>query len=535
MTRSRPNFLLFVTDQQRADHLGCYGNGIVKTPHVDGLAARGLVFDRFYVACPICMPNRATLMTGRMPGANGVFTNGLPLPLETTTFVDLLRAAGYRTALLGKCHLQNMLPTPVDEATYPLRGAGEPPPASLREAHGRRIVGPEYERERADLWVENPGREIDTPHYGFDHVRFANLHGDGVHGHYTGWLAERHPDPDSLRGPANALPGGGYAAPQAWRTRMPEELYPTTFVAEETIAYLEDHARNGGARPFFVQCSFPDPHHPFTPPGRYWDLYDPDEIPVPPSHGVPHVDPPPFMRRLRDELAAGVAKRHRVHPYACTAREAQETIALTYGMISMIDDAIGRVLARLAALGLEDDTVIAFTSDHGDFMGDHGLMLKHCFHHQGLIRAPFLWVDPQGAAPARTDLLSGTIDIASTVLARARLAPYHGMQGFDVVAAACAGRTLPRLGMVIEEDELPINANVEAYTRTRSFVTGRWRLTLWPEGGVGELYDRDDDPLELANLWNDPGAQGDKAALLEAMARERIAHEDWTPRAKSCA
>ena len=195
MAESRPNFLLFITDQQRADHVGCYGNEIVRTPNTDGLAARGLAFDRFYVACPICMPNRATLMTGRMPSVNGVFTNGLPLPLEAITFVDLLRAAGYRTALLGKSHLQNMLPTLVDESTYPIRGPGESPPAALREAHARRTTGRDYERERSDLWVKNPGRQVDTPHYGFDHVRFANLHGDRVQGHYTGWLAERHPDP----------------------------------------------------------------------------------------------------------------------------------------------------------------------------------------------------------------------------------------------------------------------------------------------------------------------------------------------------
>ncbi len=532
---TRPNFLLFVTDEQRADHLGCYGNPIVRTRHIDSLAKRGLAFDRFYVASPICMPNRSTLMTGRMPSVNGVYTNGLPLPLETVTFVDLLRAAGYRTALVGKCHLQNMTATAVDESTFPVRGAGEPPPAALREAQARRIAGPEYERERSDLWVANPRRDIETPHYGFDHVRFANLHGDLVEGHYTGWLAERHSAPDSLRGPANALPGHGYAAPQAWRTRMPEELYPTSYVADETISYLEDHARDGGGRPFFVQCSFPDPHHPFTPPGKYWDMYDPDSIPVPPSHGARHVEPPPFMLRLQEEFAVGAAKRDHVQPFACTAREAREIIALTYGMITMIDDAVGRILSALSALGLDGDTVVAFTSDHGDLMGDHGLMLKHCFHQEGLIRAPFVWADPADPAAARADLLSGTIDIASTVLARAGLAPYHGIQGFDVVTAAREGRELPRRGMMIEEDDLPINANVEAYTRVRSFVTGRWRLTFWPDDDFCELYDRRADPLELVNLWNDPASRDDKAALLEEMALERIALEEWAPRSKFCA
>ncbi len=110
----KPNFLFFITDQHRADHLGCYGNPVVKTPNIDGLAARGTRFDRFYTATPICMPNRATLMTGRMPSLHGARHNGIPLSMNATTFVDIMRAAGYDTALVGKCHLQSIsggLPT----------------------------------------------------------------------------------------------------------------------------------------------------------------------------------------------------------------------------------------------------------------------------------------------------------------------------------------------------------------------------------------------------------------------------------------
>ena len=104
----QPNFLLIITDQQRADHLGCYGNPIVKTPNIDRLATRGTKFDHFYVATPICMPNRATLMTGRMPSLHGARQNGIPLSLNATTFVEIMRSAGYQTALFGKCHLQSI-------------------------------------------------------------------------------------------------------------------------------------------------------------------------------------------------------------------------------------------------------------------------------------------------------------------------------------------------------------------------------------------------------------------------------------------
>jgi arylsulfatase A-like enzyme len=104
---TRPNFLLFITDQHRVDYLSCYGHPVLKTPHIDSIAARGARFENFYVATPVCMPNRATLMTGRMPSAHGGRGNGIPLPLNSNTFVDALRAGGYATALVGKSHLQN--------------------------------------------------------------------------------------------------------------------------------------------------------------------------------------------------------------------------------------------------------------------------------------------------------------------------------------------------------------------------------------------------------------------------------------------
>src|SRR3954468_4449701 len=130
----RPNVLFFITDQLRADHLGCYGNRIIRTPAVDSLAARGVSFDRFYVASPVCQSNRATLMTGRMPSLHGVRYNGISLSLAANTFVDLMRAGGWRTALIGKSHLQNMtgMPTVVEKAALP---AGYlPPPPGFDEA-----------------------------------------------------------------------------------------------------------------------------------------------------------------------------------------------------------------------------------------------------------------------------------------------------------------------------------------------------------------------------------------------------------------
>src|SRR5205814_2626961 len=121
--------------------------------------------------------------------------------------------------------------------------------------------------------------------------------------------------------------------------------------------------------------------------------------------------------------------------FAVGAREAREAIALSCGMIAMIDDAIGRVLARLAISGFADDTIVIFTTDHGDFLGDHGLLLKGPAHYEGITHVPFLWAEPRGCAPRRTDVLAGTLDIASTVLDRAKVQPYNGIQGVILLPA----------------------------------------------------------------------------------------------------
>jgi arylsulfatase A-like enzyme len=525
-----PNVILFMTDQLRADHLGCYGNAIVRTPAIDGLATRGTAFDRFYVTCPICMPNRIAMMTSRMPSLNGCRHNGIPLDRDAVTFVDLLAAGGYATALIGKSHLQNMAGNPAQPHIFRPDVAGRAPPAEIADASRRRLAGPDYEVELIPLWRADPGRRVPQPYYGFEHVRFANGHSDQVEGHYTQWLQDRHPEPDRLRGPANALPENRRRGPQVWRTAMPEALYPTTYIEEMTVDFITERASAKDDRPFFLWCSFPDPHHPFAPPGRYFDMYDPDAIPLPPSFG--HVDPhePELARRLRRELAAGRAKTDTPKPFACSAEDVRQCTALTYGMISMIDASIGRILGRLRSLGMEQDTVVIFTSDHGDFMGDHGLMLKHGLHYEGVIRVPFIWCDPAtGETADRTSLGASTIDIGPTILGRAGLAPQNGSQGFDLMRYLRAKQEPPRFGLLIEEDELGSHLGSEEGLRTRTLIRDSWRLTLWEKMEGGELFDRARDPHELRNLWFDADYARIKAELIEAMLRETIRLSDTAP------
>lgn len=168
-----PNILLFINDQHRADHLGCYGNDIVQTPNIDALAARGARFDKFYVSCPICMPNRATLMTGRMPSLHGVRQNGIPLSPQATVFPRLLRAAGYRTGPMGKSHLQSISAKPVTTGPPVPDPARIQPPGDLAEARRGLWSDGRYDQELPTTWAGEQGFEPALPFYGFDEIALA--------------------------------------------------------------------------------------------------------------------------------------------------------------------------------------------------------------------------------------------------------------------------------------------------------------------------------------------------------------------------
>ena len=194
----RPNFLLIITDQHRADHLGCSGHPVLKTPNIDSIAANGTSFDRFYVATPVCQPNRSTLFTGRMPSLHGVRSNGIPLDMRASTFTEGMRQSGYATALVGKSHIQNMTSLPAMH-TRPDPKDGY---TSLREQIPEAFEADEkgnYGQEHPDTW--NPGEpyKIDLPFYGFEHVDLCTEHSDHVGGQYYVWFKQKRTDADDLR------------------------------------------------------------------------------------------------------------------------------------------------------------------------------------------------------------------------------------------------------------------------------------------------------------------------------------------------
>ena len=512
MNERRPNFILFVTDQQRADHLGCYGHPVLRTPAIDGLARRGVAFDNCHVASPVCMPNRASLMTGRMPSLHGVRMNGIPLSTDAVTFVDLLRDAGYRTALIGKSHLQNFTAQPAYAAARTGRSGFHRAGGRLAEASRHDYRAPAYRQEAPS----SPSAA--APFYGFDHVDLVTGHGDACGGDYARWLSGREPDADRLLGPENQLPHE-YVCPQAVRTALPEELYSTSYIAGQAVSWLDA----AGGAPFFLMVSFPDPHHPFNPPGRYWDAYRPEDMPVPAAFERNDWTAPPHVAALYRERDAGEAALQGMNSIGCTLREALEARALTCGMIEMIDDAVARVLAALERSGGAGRTVVAFTSDHGDHLGDHGLLLKGAEPYREITRVPLIWADPDGPSGVRREDMAQTVDIPATILERARVEPFHGMQGKSLLAGPV------RDAAFIQYDHQRPHPGLGGPPRVHSLVDRRWRLSVFHGQDRGELYDLEADPGEFRNLWDDPGAAAEKARLMERLLREEIAAVDRSP------
>ena len=512
MSAARPNFLFIITDQHRADHTGFGGNEIVQTPHLDALAARSMQFDRAYVANPICMPNRSTIMTGRLPSVHGTRENGIPLDWRGNTFVREFRGVGYRTALLGKCHLQNMGHGVGMEYFFPIPGDA--------------VTSPYTEGwDRLELMERHSRERIDFPEdfYGFSHIDLTVDHGDRCGGHYYQWLLEQGADPENLQGRDNALQAfAGWN--QIYQTAMPEDLYPTSYVTSRTIEALEDSARGEG--PFFIQCSYPDPHHPFTPPGRFYEMYDPREIPLPSTFADPHTGSLAFYRqRLKHEGK----QLFQVAPFAPTEAQYRYSAAAEYGMISMIDEGVGKVLEALERLRLAENTVAVFTSDHGDMFGDHHMMLKGGMHYEGCIRVPLLIDSPQHR-PGVCSSLAGSIDLAQTFLELADVPAYHGMQGNSLVPLLEDPQAVVRDDILVEEDELFDIVGAGSHLRMRTIVTEDARLTLYQGAELGELFDLESDREEMSNRFEDVSARDLRFSLTERLTRRMMEYADESPK-----
>lgn len=517
--RKRPNFLYIMTDQHRADYLGCAGHPTLRTPNIDAIAAQGTRFDNFWVATPVCMPNRASLLTGRFPSAHGLRHNGCDLSYDASTFVEALRLSGYRTAAIGKSHVQPMTGFPAEPRVDP-ESLGP-----LKEAW--RCDGGDYDNEDPVRYEAADYYQIAVPYYGFDHVDMVTWHGDHCSGHYLQWLRKSSPLAEFWRDRKNQL-RHDYVCPQAIRTPMPEAFYPTSFIRDRALDWLATIENDD--LPFYGFVSFPDPHHPFTPPGKYWDMYNPTDFVLPPGYDH-HRNPPPPMRLLHDQWISGKRSAAGQEAFMATEREIREAMALTCGMIAMIDDAIGEIIMQLKRIGRFEDTVIIFNADHGDYLGDCSMLLKGALPRRSINQVPFIWSDPADRSPRVSRALSSTIDIAPSILARADVKPYFGIQGKSLLANVGGAHAL-RDQLMIEHEDTMRRMGFEKPAVLRTLQTSSYRLTIYHRLAWGELYDLRADPHELHNLWDDPLYASIRASLTESLMREMLDAVDVSPHAR---
>lgn len=500
------NILFITTDQQRYDSLGCNGGTIARTPVVDGLASRGISYQRAYNQNTVCMPARSSMLTGQYPRTHGVVANGIPLPTDAPSIAEYLRTeAGYRTALLGKAHFE---------------------PA----------FDPEVRWEETRRW-----RDGDTGYWrGFDQsiqaMHVAAFQGAPI-AHYGRWLKKNHPEHlESFSPLLGAEPGGDTGAPETKNNPIPTAWYHTDWVADMVTAQLDEYSDDDD---WFIWMSFPDPHHPWDPPAEELARVPWQDLDLPPGH-------PGSDEAIRDVLARKPA--HWLGYYdgsfvnaegapaafqvpTLTHDQIREINAKVHVMNELVDEACGRVLAHISAKGWTEDTDVFFTTDHGELQGDYGLLYKGPYHTDSLMRLPLVWA-PAPSVEVTPAVLSdpvGQIDLAATFCEIAGVEVPQWCQGTplpvdgnnDRERVLCEWdsqfpgwgmhlRTIYRDGWLCTVYEPSTGGQPNGLERS-SFAQAMFGdllstpIDIQYDGTEGELYKMDEDPHQWWNLWDDPG------------------------------
>lgn len=453
----RPNILLICTDQQRFDALSAYGNPEIDTPHLDRLAAEGVLFENCYVQAPVCAPSRASLMSGMYVHNHGLYANGVQLPPEIPLLPRALADAGYDCGLVGKWHL---------DACF--GGRTEEKPDGFRVWQ----------------WAHDPYK-------------------GSSENAYHRWLAVAHPDVyDLVLGQNRSQRGRTAGVAASPIDEVPTEAHYSHWIGEETIRYL-----TGGRptdQPFFFVANFFDPHHSFGAPKEYRDRYRADELSRPNTVPGELDNKPPILTEASEKSYGGHAPGYLDY----SADDLQDIKAGYYAMVSLVDDEVGRILATVEAEGLADNTVVIFTSDHGEMLGDHQLMLKGPMMYDCAVRVPMIIRWPAGFATGhRVPQLVEWIDLTATLLDLAG-ADLPRCQGLSLRGLADGSADEHRGWALCEyrNSGHPYDPPVH----TTMIRTGEAKLILhhgYPSssrGRTGELYDLATDPNELINLWDDP-------------------------------
>ena len=375
-----------MADQLRWDYLSCYGHPTLKTPNIDRLAAQGMRFNAAYVQSPICGPSRASFYTGRTVFSHGVTGNQTPLPIGELTIGDYLRPLGMRTAVVGKTHMKPDLDgmsrlgvKPDSELGKAIAEPGFEPYERDDGLHPSELLKRKGREPRYNDWLRNHGYEGENPW-----ETWANSAEDEDGNLLSGWLLRHSNRPARIR----------------------EEHSETAYMTGRAMEFIEE----AGDSPWTLHLSYIKPHWPYIAPAPYHELYGPEQFIPPHRSDTERTNPNPVYQAFMNMDVSKTFSRD----------EVRETVLCGYmGLIKQLDDHMGRLLDFLEKSGRMDDTLIVFTSDHGDYMGDHWLCEKELFHEES-IRIPLIIYDPAPEAdPTRgtiSDHLVESIDLLPTFI-----------------------------------------------------------------------------------------------------------------------
>ncbi len=489
---SQPNFIFITSDQHRGDCLGVEGRNI-RTPHLDWMAEEGTRFSAAICPSPVCQPSRASILTGQLCRTNGVHDNGIDLEPEIGEkgFAGTLAGAGYETAYFGKAHFSTY---------HTFKATGTPECLKSSAAYGADWFGPYMGFGHVELMlVGHNWFPPEKPPAGQAYERFFHADGRGDEKMKLYW--------------ENA--GDTKGAAQTWHSKLPLAYHNSPWTADRAIDWLkEDHEE-----PFCAWVSFPDPHHPFDCPEPWSHLHKPEDVDLP-KHRERTFEGRPWWHEqvltaepTGNKEGAEIRKAYSRIPEQ-TDEQLREIIANTYGQIALIDHQVGRIMNTLRETGLDENTIVIYFADHGDWLGDHGLILKGPMHYEGLLRVPLIVRGPGAPAGKVCDEPVSTLDLAPTMLdyaGAAALRPQHGQSLRPQIEGDA-----PREFAMNEWELLPTRAGVALSLRT--VRTKTHKMTVDYQSGAGELYDLVADPDEMTNLFDDPTAADTRAALDELLA-----------------
>lgn len=460
----RPHIILIITDQQRYDTIAALGFPHMDTPNLDRLVREGVSFSNCFITAPSCAPARASLFTGYYPHTTGILKNA---DRWTRSWVENLADGGYYCVNVGKMH------------TYPYHT-----PLGFHE----RYV------------VENKDRFLEERFY-FDEWDKA-LRFRGLAKQQRAFYRARSDYRERLG---------------AFEWELPEDTHPDNFVGDLACWWL-DTKPIPGDKPLFLEIGFPGPHPPYDPAPRYAKPYLEKELPIDPLLPEDLAGQPAVFHRMREHNAE-VDHDSVVHQLQPSPEARHRQRAYYLANVTMIDEQVGNILASLDAKGILDDSVVIFTSDHGDALGDHGHSQKWTMYDV-ITRVPcVVWAPGRFAGDVQRDELCSWMDLGPTILELAGVGVPKNFEAESLLPALTSDDWQGREYVFAEH----VRDGILQGTAYMSMVRSQeWKLVHFVDSSEGQLFHLSEDPGEIHNLWDDPSHAGKKNELLRVLLEWRI-------------